>query len=128
MKNLYLSLVLFPLVGISQTLINEVSRVSEFNDSGYRKTEKIETNFSIYVENDFIVFKNGDDVKKYEILAEYETEGEEDLGITGYDIKINKENYHVSVDIDYYNNKRNLFLISKDRDFTYMYYDKKAPF
>lgn len=124
MKKVFLLIVLFPLFGLSQVLIEDVSRMS-FNhpSKNIHKTTEVSSNMSVFVENGFICVKSNIESYRFKILKKYIAEdinGEKDL----YEILIGNEKYYAS--IVYYKNSKALMLQSiKDDDFT-LYYENKG--
>lgn len=124
MKKLFLLIVLFPLFGFSQVLIEDVSRMS-FNhpSKNIHKTTEVNSNMTVFVEKGFLCVKSNIESYKFKIIKKHLAEdvnGEKDL----YEIVIDNEKYYAS--IVYYKKSKVLLLKSiKDDDFT-LYYENQG--
>ena len=124
MKQLLFILFLLPVVGFSQVLIKDVSRMSYLNTpKNLHKTSEVLTNMSIFVENGYLYIKDDLETLKYKIIKIHNIvdKGEK---VTVYEILINKEKYLTS--ISNYKKSRAILLESvNDTDAT-IFYDKEG--
>lgn len=124
MKQLLFILFLLPVVGFSQVLIKDVSRMSYLNTpKNLHKTSEVLTNMSIFVENGYLYIKDDLETLKYKIIKIHNIvdKGEK---VTVYEILINKEKHLAS--ISNYKKSRAILLESVDDTDATIFYDKEG--
>ena len=124
MKKLLFILFLLPVVGFSQVLIKDVSRMSYLNTpKNLHKTSEVLTNMSIFVENGYLYIKDDLETLKYKIIKIHNIvdKGEK---VTVYEILINKEKHLAS--ISNYKKSRAILLESVDDTDATIFYDKEG--
>ena len=124
MKQLLFILFLIPVVGFSQVLIKDVSRMSYLNTpKNIHNTSEVLTNMSIFVENGYLYIKDDLETLKYKIIKIHNIvdKGEK---VTVYEILINKEKHLAS--ISNYKKSRAILLESVDDTDATIFYDKEG--
>lgn len=124
MKQLLFILFLIPVVGFSQVLIKDVSRMSYLNTpKNIHNTSEVLTNMSIFVENEYLYIKDDLETLKYKIIKIHNVvdKGEK---VTIYQVLIKKERHIAS--IVYYEKSRALLLESLEDSDSTIFYDKKG--
>lgn len=120
MKKLILILLFIPLFSFSQTLVNNVSRMSYLDTpKNIHKTTEVLSNMSIYIESGYLFIKDDIETLKYKVIDTYlsDINGKE---TTVYEILIKNEKYIAYVDS--VKKSRFLFLMSdKDTDVSFFY-------
>lgn len=120
MKKLILILLFVPLFSFSQTLVNNVSRMSYLDTpKNIHKTTEVLSNMRIYIESGYLFIKDDIETLKYKVIDTYlsDINGKE---TTVYEILIKNEKYIAYVDS--VKKSRFLFLMSdKDTDVSFFY-------
>lgn len=124
MKKLILILLLVPLFSFSQTLVNNVSRMSYLDTpKNIHKTTEVLSNMSIYIESGYLFIKDDIETLKYKIVKIHsvEVEGKKE---NVYEVLIGKEKHLASV--SNYQNSRALLLESIDDTDVTFFYEKRG--